>query len=114
MEAMPRHDPVPPKPRPAPAPPAHHGHERPAVSWARYRRMMKWMALAAVVAVLLALLWLKSFGEPVPINMQIATILGVGLSVLVGTGLMGLIFLSSRSGMDDEAGRPGDEDETDR
>ena len=110
MEAMPRHDPVPPR-RPAPAPPAH---ERPAVSWARYRQMMKWMALAAVVAVLLALIWLKSFGEPVPLHMTIATILGVGLSVLVGTALMGLIFLSSRSGMDDEAGTPGKEDETDR
>ena len=45
---------------------------------------------------------------------MIATILGVGLSVLVGTGLMGLIFLSSRSGMDDEAGRPGEEDEEQR
>ena len=106
MEAMPRHDPVPPR-RPA-APPPAPPHERPAVSWARYRQMMKWMALAAVVAVLLALIWLKSFGEPVPIHMMIATILGVGLSVLVGTGLMGLIFLSSRSGMDDEAGVPGE------
>jgi hypothetical protein len=76
--------------------------------------MMKWMALAAVVAVLLALIWLKSFGEPVPIHMEIATILGVGLSVLVGTGLMGLIFLSSRSGMDDEAGRPPEEDQDER
>ena len=84
------------------------------MSWARYRRMMKWMALAALVAVLLALIWLKSFGEPVPIHMMIATILGVGLSVLVGTGLMGLIFLSSRSGMDDAAGTPGEEDETER
>jgi hypothetical protein len=111
MEAMPRHDPVPPKRSAAPAPPAHEG---PAISWARYRQMMKWMALAAVVAVLLALIWLKSFGEPVPVHMMIATILGVGLSVLVGTGLMGLIFLSSRSGLDDEAGRPGEEDETER
>lgn len=112
MEAMPRHDPVPPRPRPAPTQPRPPVHERPAVSWARYRQMMKWMALAAVVTVLLALVWLKSFGEPVPIHMMIATTLGVGLSVLVGTALMGLIFLSSRSGMDDEAGRPGEEDET--
>ena len=37
-----------------------------------------------------------------------------GLTVLVGTGLMGLVFLSSRSGMDEEAGRPGEEDEQDR
>jgi hypothetical protein len=110
MEAMPRHDPIPPK-RPAARLP---DHERTAVAWARYRQTMKWMALAAVVTVLLALIWLKSFGEPVPLHMTIATIAGVGLTMLVGTGLMGLIFLSNRTGMDDEAGRPGGEDEEHR
>ena len=110
MEAMPRHDPLPPK-RPAARP---TDEERAALAWARYKQTMKWMALAAVVTVLLALIWLKSFGEPVPIHMTIATILGVGLSVLVGTALMGLLFLSDRSGMDEEAGRPAEEDEDDR
>ena len=110
MEAMPRHDPVPPRRRPAPL----DDEARRAIAWARYRLTMKWMALAAVVTVLLALIWLKSFGEPVPIHMTIATILGVGLSVLVGTGLMGLIFLSDRSGMDEDAARPPEEDEADR
>ena len=43
---------------------------------------------------LLSLIYLKSFGDPVPIHMVIATIAGVGLTVLVGTGLMGLVFLS--------------------
>ena len=88
--------------------------ERRAIAWARYRQTMKWMALAAVVTVLLALIWLKSFGEPVPLHMTIATILGVGLSMLVGTGLMGLIFLSDRSGMDEEAARPPEEEDKDR
>ena len=37
--------------------------------------------------------------------MVIATIAGVGLTILVGTGLMGLVFLSNRSGHDDEANR---------
>ena len=107
MEAMPRPDPVPPK-RTAARPSAH---ERRDLAWARYKQTMKWMALAAVVTVLLALIWLKHFGEPVPLHMTIATILGVGLTMLVGTGLMGLIFLSDRTGMDDAAGRPGEEDE---
>ena len=71
------------------------------------------MALAAVVAVLLALIWLKSFGDPVPLHMQIATILGVGLTVLVGTGLMGLVFLSSRSGHDEQANKGEWNDERD-
>jgi len=94
---MPHHDPVPHKRAP--------DFERAAVAWARYKRMMKWMALAAVVTVLLALIYLKSFGEPVPIHMMIATIAGVGLTVLVGTGLMGLIFLSNRTGHDEAAHR---------
>jgi hypothetical protein len=100
LEAMPRHDPVPSRPR-RPAPEL-------ASSWARFKRVMSWMALAAFVAVLLALIYLKSFGDPVPLHMQIATILGVGLTVLVGTGLMGLVFLSSRSGYDEEVAEFGD------
>lgn len=92
---MPRHDPIPPRPGRAP--------EERALLWARYKRMMGWMALAAVATALLALAYLKSFGDPVPLHMQIATLLGVTLSMLVGTGLMGLVFLSSRSGHDDDA-----------
>ena len=97
---MPQHDPTPSG--------RAQDFERAAAAWARYKRIMKWMALAAVVTVLLALIYLKSFGEPVPIHMLIATIAGVGLMVLVGTGLMGLVFLSNRSGHDDEAARPPD------
>jgi hypothetical protein len=96
MEAMPRHDPTPPRRRPP-------DYERATAAWARYRRIMKWMVLVAIVAVLLSLIYLQSFGDPVPVQMMIATIAGVGLTVLVGTGLMGLVFLSSRAGYDDEA-----------
>jgi hypothetical protein len=97
MEAMPQHDPLPPRRGP--------DYERTAAAWTRYWKIMRWMALAAVITVLLSLIYLKSFGDPVPIHMVIATIAGVGLTMLVGTGLMGLIFLSSRSGHDDEANR---------
>ena len=108
MEAMPQHDPIPPEAKRARAP----DYERAAEAWARYRQTMKWMVLVAIVCVLLSLIYLKSFGDPVPVHMAIATIAGVGLTVLVGTGLMGLVFLSSRSGHDEEAGGGGDaEDE---
>jgi len=92
---MPQHDPLPRRPS---RPQADRG-----ALWTRFKRIMGWMALAAVVTVLLALIYLKSFGDPVPLHMQIATILGVGFTVLVGTGLMGLVFLSSRSGHDEDA-----------
>jgi uncharacterized membrane protein len=90
---MPRHDPVPPN------------LQRSALAWARYKKLMSWMAIAAVTAVLLALIWLKSNGQPMPIHMAIATIAGVGLSVLLGTALMGLAYFSSHSGHDEEAAR---------
>lgn len=93
---MPRHDPVPPS------------LERAALAWARYKALMSWMALAAVVAVLLALLYLKLSGAEIRLHMIIATIAGVGLSVLLGTGLMGLVYFSSHSGHDDSAGRGED------
>ena len=89
---MPKHDPIPPKRRPP-------DYERAADAWARYKQTMKWMAVVAVVCVLLALIYLKSFGEPVPIHMLIATIAGVGLMVMVGTGLMGLISCRDVPGM---------------
>ncbi|HEX8193878.1 MAG TPA: hypothetical protein VF552_13355 [Allosphingosinicella sp.] len=91
---MPRHDPIPPRRSQA-------DFERAASAWARYKAMMKWMALASFVSVLLALIYLKSSGGPVPIHMVIATVAGVGLSVLLGTALMGLVFLSNNSGHDE-------------
>jgi hypothetical protein len=66
--------------------------------------MMKWMVLASAITVALSLLYLSRY-EQLRLHMVIATIAGVGLTVLVGTGLMGLVFLSSRSGHDDEANR---------
>ncbi len=88
---MPSHDPAPPQP------------DRAALAWIRYKRMMRWMALAAALAVVAALFYLGSSGEPMPAQMVIATVAGVGLSVLLGTALMGLVFLSSSGGHDDNA-----------
>jgi uncharacterized membrane protein len=89
--------------------PPSAGLERTALAWSRYKRLMSWMAIAAFVAVLLALIYLKSSGEPVPIHMMIATIAGVGLSVLLGTALMGLVYFSNNSGHDEAAGRRDDD-----
>lgn len=97
MQSMPRHDPIPPKPaRPAQPP-------EPALDWSRYKSMMKWMALASAIAAALAVAWLKATSEAMPWQMVLATIAGVGLSVLLGTALMGLVFLSDRSGHDEAA-----------
>lgn len=103
MAAMPRHDPI-------PSARSAADLERAASAWARYRAMMKWMALAALAAALLALLYLWATGRPMPIHAVVATAAGVGLSVLLGTALMGLVFLSNRSGIDEGAGGSGRSD----
>jgi hypothetical protein len=91
MAAMPRHDPIPPK------------ADASALAWSRYRRMMKWMALASALAAAAAVAWLKATSDAMPWQMVLATIGGVFLSVLLGTALMGLVFLSDRSGYDEGA-----------
>ena len=108
---MPRHDPLPPRPEQANTDQRlaelqrTAEQERTALAWLRYKRLMSWMAIAAVAAVLLALIYLKSAGQPVPLHMAIATIAGVGFTVLLGTGLMGLVYFSNNSGHDDAATR---------
>jgi RsiW-degrading membrane proteinase PrsW (M82 family) len=101
MGAMPRHDPPPASPLPTPGSAA--ALQRTASAWERYKAMMKWMALAALASALLALLYLWASGKPMPIHMVIATLAGVGFSVLLGTALMGLVFLSNSSGHDEGA-----------
>ncbi len=92
---MPHHDPIPHRRKP--------DYERAAIAWGRYKRTMRWMVLLAAVTVGLSLLYLRQSGAAMPLHLVVATIAGVGLMVLVGTGLMGLVFLSHRSGHDDDA-----------
>src|SRR3546814_19011501 len=69
------------------------------VAWARYRRLMKGMALVSLLAVVGALGWLRfTMGEALTIHMIIATAAGVGRSVMLGAALMGLAFLWRGSG----------------
>ena len=79
-------------------------------AWARFRRLMRWMLLVAALAIAAALGWLRASYGPLPINMAIATALGVGLTVLLGTGLMGLVFVSQASGHDEYAGEMFEEE----
>ena len=69
-------------------------------AWRRFRRLLGWMAVLAAGAAGAAVALLWHLLGPLPIHMIIATVLGVGLSVLMAAALMGLIFLSSGSGHD--------------
>lgn len=71
-----------------------------AIAWGRFRRLMRWMALGGLLCVGAALLLLRIWTGPMPIHMIIATIAGVWFTFMLGTGLMGLLFLSSGTGHD--------------
>ncbi|NIJ34391.1 lipopolysaccharide export LptBFGC system permease protein LptF [Sphingomonas oligoaromativorans] len=92
-----------PKPDPTPRRRIANPH-----AWARYWRIMRWMTLLALACVAVALIYFKTGESPVPVHMVIATSLGVFLTVMVGTGLMSLAFLSSGTGHDEDAADPFD------
>lgn len=99
---MPRHDPVPPRRKP-PRPIAN------ATAWARYWRVMGWMTLFALACVGAMLGYLRWSQGPLPFHMWIAVSIGTFLTVMVGTGLMSLLFLSAGSGHDEVANEPFEE-----
>ena len=84
-------------PRPDPVPSPRHA------MLSRFRRIMTWMALFAIVVAAIAVLLVVRGDEGFHPHMMIATALGVGLTVLLGSALMTLAFLSSSSGHDDQA-----------
>jgi hypothetical protein len=85
-----------------------------AFAWARYRRLMRWMAFASFTATVGGLGGLYLIIGAIPIHMLIATSLGVFCSVLLASALMGLVFLSSGTGHDDAIEDPFEDMSGDR
>lgn len=85
-------------PRPDPTPPA------PVALKHRFWRIFRWLALLSLAIAALAVVIVAQGQSELRIHMLIATALGTGLMVLVGSALMTLVFLSASSGHDDSAG----------
>ena len=68
---------------------------------AEFKRIMKWIAIIAVLMVAGALTYLN-FTSSLDTNTAIATILGVFFSVLLGCGLFAAAFFSDKSGYDEK------------
>ena len=68
---------------------------------AQFKRMMKWIALVAVLMVMGALGYLEVSGT-LDMTMAIASTLGVFFSVLLGCGLFAAAFFSDKSGIDQQ------------
>jgi hypothetical protein len=67
--------------------------------WRIFRLLL---LLSAIIAALAVVLVTRGEGE-IHISLIVATGLGVGFTVLLGTSLMSLVFLSADSGHDDQA-----------
>jgi hypothetical protein len=70
----------------------------------RFLKILRLLALLSIVVAAIAVLLVTRGEGEVHASLIIATALGVGLTVLLGTGLMALMFISSDSGHDEQAG----------
>jgi len=86
---------MPPRPDPVPSP-------RDALM-RRFWRIFRLLSLLSIVIAAIAVALVTSGAGEIHASLIIATALGVGLTVLLGTGLMTLVFLSSSSGHDEQA-----------
>jgi uncharacterized BrkB/YihY/UPF0761 family membrane protein len=84
-------------PRPDTTPPAPDAIKR------RFWRIFRLLALLSVAIAGLAVVLVAQGQSQLRIHMLMATALGTGLMVLVGSALMTLVFLSASSGHDDSA-----------
>lgn len=71
-----------------------------AHAWARYRRIMRLLMGVTVATVLIALALLYKFNGAVSVHFYIAVAVGISFTMLLGGGLMGLVFLSNGTGHD--------------
>jgi hypothetical protein len=93
------------KPRPDPLPSPRGSTKQ------RFWRIFRLLALLSVVIAAIAVLLVTRGEGEVHASLIIATALGVGLTVLVGTGLMALVFISNSSGHDEAVTRVHEENE---
>ena len=75
--------------------------ETAAHAWARYRRVMRFLLICTVLTVLTALVVLFAYNGAISAHFYIAVALGISFTMLLGGGLMGLVFLSNGTGHDE-------------
>ena len=73
-----------------------------AFAWGRFRRILRWMALAALIACAAAEYWLYRVLGELNFVTASATFLGVFSTIMLTAALMGLMFLSSGTGHDEQ------------
>jgi hypothetical protein len=79
----------------------------------RFWRIFQLLVLLSIVVAAIAVILVTRGAGEVRASLIIATGLGIGLTVLLGTSLMALMFLSAESGHD-EAAAPHVHEESDK
>ncbi len=74
-------------------------------AWGRFRTLMAWMTLAAAVCVAAVIVVMARVQGPLHLATMLGIIGGVGGSVMMAAALMGLVFLSSGTGHDEDVER---------
>ena len=75
-------------------------------AWNRFRAIMAWMTLVAAICVAATIVALAHAQGPLHLVTMLGVIGGVGGSVMLAAALMGLVFLSSGTGHDEDVTRP--------
>ena len=84
-------------PIPDPLPSPRHSTMR------RFLRIFRLLVLLSILIAAIAVLLVTRGAGEISVHLIIATALGIGLTVLLGTSLMTLVFLSAHSGHDEAA-----------
>jgi len=82
------------------------GGRAPADHWRRFRRLMLLMTAVAFGTAALAIWRMRQDGVPFHLHFMIAMGGGIILALLLAGALMGLAFVSNRSGHDDLVSEP--------
>lgn len=91
---------------PAPDPVPDSVQRAPADHWRRFRRLMLLMVVAAIGTAGLAVWQMRAEGVPLHLHFVIAMGGGIIIALLLAGALMGLAFVSNRSGHDETVGEP--------
>ena len=76
-----------------------------AFAWGRFRTIMAWMILAAAICAAAVIVAMAHLQGALHLVTMLAILGGVGGSVIMAGLLMGLVFLSSGSGHDEDVTR---------
>lgn len=80
--------------------------EKAAFAWARYKRIMRFMLMLTIIVVgaaMVAIFWSDADVSP---HFFIAVALGIAVTMMLTSALMGLVFLSNGTGHDESIHNP--------